>query len=49
MPHRPLAAAAIQVEANPELGTTEEWVWINYSPDAHPMHIHARAFTVSPG
>jgi FtsP/CotA-like multicopper oxidase with cupredoxin domain len=35
-----------QVEANPELGTTEEWVWINYSPDAHPMHIHARAFTV---
>jgi hypothetical protein len=41
-----LRAVCLQVDSNPELGTTEDWVWINYSPDAHPMHIHARAFMV---
>ena len=32
------------VTEKPEVGSTEVWEFINYTPDAHPMHIHLVQF-----
>lgn len=34
------------VTTNPKAGTTEDWTFINFTPDAHPIHIHATVFQV---
>ncbi|KAG0576684.1 hypothetical protein KC19_5G099500 [Ceratodon purpureus] len=33
-----------EVTEKPELGATEIWEFINFTPDAHPMHIHLIEF-----
>jgi spore coat protein A, manganese oxidase len=35
-----------RVDARPQLGTTERWLWVNVSHRAHPMHIHGVHFRV---
>jgi bilirubin oxidase len=39
----------MQVTTNPAPGATEDWEFINLTPDAHPIHIHERYFQVRPG
>jgi spore coat protein A len=34
------------ISEKPELNSTEEWVFINATPDVHPMHIHLTKFQV---
>jgi len=34
------------ITEKPELGSVEEWVFINATPDVHPMHIHLTKFEV---
>lgn len=34
------------ITEKPELGSAEEWVFINATPDVHPMHIHLTKFQV---
>ena len=34
------------VNTTVKLGTTEEWILRNTSPDAHPFHIHVEDFQV---
>lgn len=34
------------VTENPRVGATEVWEFYNFTPDAHPMHVHEVAFQV---
>ena len=34
------------VTERPKVGTVEEWVYINLTPDTHPMHMHLVTFQV---
>jgi spore coat protein A len=34
------------ITEKPTLGNTEEWVFINTTPDVHPMHVHLVKFEV---
>jgi spore coat protein A len=34
------------VTENPSVGTVEDWVYINLTPDTHPMHTHLVTFQV---
>jgi spore coat protein A len=34
------------ITEKPEVNSTEEWVFINATPDVHPMHIHLTKFEV---
>jgi FtsP/CotA-like multicopper oxidase with cupredoxin domain len=35
-----------RIDARPQLGTTERWLFVNVSHRAHPMHIHGVHFRV---
>jgi FtsP/CotA-like multicopper oxidase with cupredoxin domain len=32
--------SSARVSERPQLGTTEDWVIINLTPHAHPIHLH---------
>jgi FtsP/CotA-like multicopper oxidase with cupredoxin domain len=34
------------ITENPAIGATETWEFYNFTPDAHPMHIHDAQFQV---
>jgi spore coat protein A len=34
------------VTETPRAGTIEDWVWVNMTPDTHPMHVHLVTFQV---
>jgi spore coat protein A len=34
------------VTETPRAGTVEDWVWVNMTPDTHPMHVHLVTFQV---
>ena len=34
------------VTETPKAGTVEDWVWVNMTPDTHPMHVHLVTFQV---
>jgi FtsP/CotA-like multicopper oxidase with cupredoxin domain len=34
------------VPETPKAGTVEDWVWVNMTPDTHPMHGHLVTFQV---
>ena len=37
---------ATPVTETPKAGTVEDWVWVNMTPDTHPMHVHLVTFQV---
>ena len=37
---------AAPVTETPKAGTVEDWVWVNMTPDTHPMHVHLVTFQV---
>ncbi len=37
---------ASPVTETPRAGTVEDWVWVNMTPDTHPMHVHLVTFQV---
>jgi spore coat protein A len=34
------------ITETPLAGTVEDWVWVNMTPDTHPMHVHLVTFQV---
>jgi spore coat protein A len=34
------------ITETPRAGTVEDWVWVNMTPDTHPMHVHLVTFQV---
>jgi FtsP/CotA-like multicopper oxidase with cupredoxin domain len=43
---RPGVVVHVDVTENPRLGNTEQWEIYNFTPDAHPIHVHLVRFQV---
>jgi len=43
---RPGVVVHVNVTENPRLGNTEQWEIYNFTPDAHPIHVHLVRFQV---
>ncbi|HEX8110976.1 MAG TPA: multicopper oxidase [Kofleriaceae bacterium] len=43
---RPGVVVHVNVTENPKLGNTEKWEIYNFTPDAHPIHMHLVRFQV---